>query len=76
MLQFRLWLGDAGVPVVNDLQDQVKTQTEHNRKLLLRNQTLYAEVRNLKSGLAAMEGRARYDMGMVKENETFYMIVK
>ncbi|MGB2517260.1 MAG: septum formation initiator family protein [Pseudomonadales bacterium] len=47
-----------------------------NQALAQRNQQLYAEVEDLKQGLAAVEEHARSDLGMVKPNETFYQLVE
>ena len=49
--------------------------SEQNAHLRARNAALQAEVDDLKSGVAAMEGRARTDLGMVRQGETFYLLV-
>lgn len=57
------------------LDEAIAAQAEKNAHLKERNQTLFAEVDDLKQGLEAVEERARYDLGMVKKGETFYQIV-
>lgn len=71
-LQFRLWRGDDGVMEVIRLKKEVQVQEVHVAKLTERNNLLEAEVQDLKNRLAALEERARTDLGMIKESETFY----
>ncbi len=73
-LQFSLWLGEGGVRDVHRLKQAVATQEAENKKLRERNRVLEAEVRDLKDGLEAIEEHARQDLGMIKNNETFYLI--
>ena len=53
----------------------IEAQTQENERLAERNRTLAAEVRDLKEGRAAIEARARTDLGMVGGNETFFQVV-
>jgi len=74
-LQYRLWFGEGSVQKVWRLQEESRaTQTEFAR-LQTRNHALAAEVEDLKSGLDAVEERARTDLGMIGEGETFYRFV-
>lgn len=57
------------------LDDAIAVQVAENAMLKERNQTLAAEVADLKQGVEAIEERARYDLGMIKEGETFYQVV-
>ena len=75
LLQYRFWVGDGSIAHVVDLKRQIAIQQEENARLKTRNQVLAAEVYALKNGTDAIEGRAREDMGMVKEGETFYLII-
>jgi cell division protein FtsB len=75
MLQWRLWVSDDGVRELNRLQDAVAAQRVENERLRERNRQLVAEVRDLKSGIAALEERARSELGMVASSETFYQVV-
>jgi cell division protein FtsB len=75
LLQVRLWLSDDGMREVRRLRAAVEAQGEENSGLRERNEQLAAEVKDLKEGLAAVEERARSDLGMVGPNETFYQVV-
>lgn len=76
LLQYRLWLSDGGLLKVWQLHQAVIRQQEENQQLLERNRALEAEVRDLKEGLAAIEERARSELGMIREGETFYQVVE
>ena len=75
LLQARLWFGPGGLQEVRDLREQVDIQRAQNQGLLERNRSLAAEVQDLKEGTAAIEERARTDLGMVGRSETFYQVV-
>ena len=74
LLQYRLWGSDKGFRSVWTLRDAIETQAEENNRLRERNDHLEAEVRDLKEGLDAVEEIARNDLGMIKDEETFYQI--
>jgi cell division protein FtsB len=74
LLQYPLWLGKGGWLRVWDYDRQVQSQREANQKLEQRNAALDAEVRDLKSGYEAIEERARYELGMIKEGEIFVQV--
>src|ERR1700685_3380747 len=75
LLQYRLWLSGDGVREVWRLRSAVAVQQSENARLAERNRQLAAEVHDLKQGYAALEERARSDLGMVAGNETFYQVV-
>ena len=75
MLQYRLWMGNANLLDVRQLEQTRSVQSAENDRLRERNQSLSAEVQDLKSGLEAIEERARSEMGMIKSDETFFQIV-
>ena len=74
-LQYRLWLSPNGMRDLWRTERAIEAQTEENERLAERNRTLAAEVRDLKEGRAAIEERARTDLGMVGSNETFFQVV-
>jgi cell division protein FtsB len=75
-LQYRLWLGEGGRGSVAVLSERVAEQARENEGLQQRNDALAAEVEDLKSGEAAVEERARSELGMIKPGETFYRVVE
>ncbi len=75
LLQYRLWLGDGGMREVVRLRTEIEQQKVENATLRERNRTLAAEVQDLKKGTTAIEERARTDLGMVGQGETFFQVV-
>src|SRR4029077_15387361 len=75
LLQYRLWLSDQGTREVSRLQAAVELQASANREQAERNRQLVAEVTDLRGGLTALEERARSELGMVGNSETFYQVV-
>ena len=75
LLQYRLWLSNDGVRELSRLDEAVEHQKAENAELEERNQQLVAEVADLKAGMAAIEERARSELGMIGRNETFYQVV-
>src|ERR1700761_3490183 len=75
LLQYRVWVSEDGVREVDRLQKAVAAQRDDNQQLEERNRQLAAEVRDLKTGLDALEERARSDLGMIASHETFYQVV-
>ena len=75
-LQIQLWFGSGSLSNVWRLHEQVETQKTENTRLAERNKALIAEVVDLKHGLDGIEERARAELGMVKENETFFHVVE
>lgn len=71
-LQYPLWLGHGGLLRVHELEQQVADERARNALQKQRNQALEAEVRDLGSGSDAIEERARADLGMVRQGETWF----
>lgn len=76
VLQYRLWIGDGSIQQYMALRKEARETHTNLLQLRSRNQALEAEVADLKSGLDAIEERARTELGMIDENETFYQFVK
>lgn len=76
MLQYRLWLGDGGIAELQELQDRIDKLTEESEKRRERNAALEADVRDLKEGTDAIEERARQELGMIKQGETFVQVIE
>lgn len=76
VLQLQLWIGDGSVHNLNSLELELAAQREANAALEQRNKLLEVEVVDLKDGLEAVEERARSELGMIAEGETFYLIIE
>ena len=74
-LQYRLWIAEGGLAHTHRLRAEAVAQQEVNARLVARNAALDAEIRDLKSGVAAIESRARVTLGMVRDGETFFLVV-
>ncbi|MCE8018088.1 cell division protein FtsB [Halomonas sp. MCCC 1A17488] len=74
LLQYRLWLGDGGIRELHEIRERVAVLDAANKPLRDRNARLAAEVVDLKTGLDAIEERARSDIGMVRTDEQFYWV--
>jgi cell division protein FtsB len=75
-IQYPLWFGKGGWLRVRHVDRQLEAQREENTKLAQRNAALNAEVRDLKTGLEAIEERARVELGMIKSDEVFFQVLK
>jgi cell division protein FtsB len=76
LIQHPLWLGKGGWLRVWDLDKQVTVAQKKNEELKARNDKLNSEVQDLKEGTGAVEERARYELGMIKENEIFIQVLE
>ena len=74
-IQYPLWLGKGGWVRVWDVDRQLQAQRSQTEALQARNDALAAEVRDLKQGLEAVEERARFELGMVRQDEVYVQIV-
>ena len=75
-LQYRLWFGDGSIKQIMQYQERLDDLQLQGKQKLERNQALYAEVLDLRKGQEAIEERARQDLGMIKENETFFQVIE
>lgn len=74
LLQYKLWLGRGGWHELKQVSARVEAQEAANAPMRERNARLAAEVKDLKTGLDAVEERARSDMGMVRADEQFFWV--
>jgi cell division protein FtsB len=74
-LQYRLWVGEGSLAEVSALRQQLADQRVELRNLQERNATLRAEVEDLKEGLAAIEARARSELGLIRWDETYFQLL-
>lgn len=75
VLQAKLWFGGHGVFQLWSLQGTINQARDRNHGLERRNETLHAQVNELKQGSEALEERARSQLGFIKEGETFYRVI-
>lgn len=75
-LQFKLWSGAGSMRDVDALRVSVKKQADENVRLTQRNQSVRADVVDLKHGDQAVEARARTELGLVKPGEVFFQVVE
>ena len=76
LLQYPLWLGKGGWLRVWQYSQQIEAHEKRNEYYKQRNETLRAEVRDLKQGQSAVEERARSELGLVKQDEVFYQVIQ
>jgi len=76
LIQYPLWLGKGSWLRVWDLSRQLDTALVKEQELRVRNAKLASEVQDLKEGTGALEERARYELGLIKDNETFVQILE
>lgn len=74
-LQYKLWIGNGSLTEVHHMETARNELRAENRQLAERNESLAAEVMDLKHGQEALEERARSELGMIKSGETFYQII-
>ena len=74
-LQYRVWVGEGSLAEVSTLRHQLDAQRTELNDLQERNATLQAEVDDLKDGLAAIEARARSELGLIRQGETYFQLL-
>ncbi len=75
-LQYRLWVGEGSYAEVRHLQQEIANKKEDLERMEKENQELRAEIEDLKKGLEAIQERARSELGMIKEGETYFLFVE
>lgn len=75
-LQYRLWVGEGSYAEVRHLQQEIANKKADLERMEKENQELRAEIEDLKKGLEAIQERARSELGMIKQGETYFQIVE
>ncbi|GAA4349221.1 cell division protein FtsB [Kangiella taiwanensis] len=75
-LQYRIWFGESSFREIKQQLEKVDNIRKENKELELRNQKIVAEITDLRDGKDAIEERARYQLGMIKEGEVFIRILE
>ncbi len=76
LMQYSLWLGKGSWFQVRDLDRQILAQEVENRRMATRNAAIYADVLDLRQGSAAIEERARSQLGMIRDDEVFFQVLR
>ncbi len=76
LLQYSLWFGDNSLPDAWQLQAKIEDHKQENALLEERNRLLDSEVLNLKKGLDVVEEKARTELGLIKEGETYFQVIE
>ena len=79
LLQAQLWIGDGSIGQQRQLKQQIAEQEQRIKALEERNQKIIREIESLSEGTgtdAGLEERARSELGMIEENEVFYMVIE
>ena len=75
LIQYPLWLGKGGWLRAWHVENDLSAQKAKNSEREGRNAAFAAEVRDLKQGTEAIEERARYELGMIRQDEVFFQVV-
>ena len=75
ILQARLWVGEGSLAETAALLERIEAQEARNELLRERNRALELDVRELKSGTDGIEERARGELGMIKDGETYFLYI-
>lgn len=75
-LQYRLWIGPGSWAHIVALERKIDQQDDLNRQLSERNKLLETDVHSLKNGLQGVEDRARTELGLIRDDEIFYLLVE
>lgn len=75
-LQYKLWLGEGSIHQWRQLDQKIAEQAQENEQLTSRNKAVEADILELKKGDQALEEQARYELGMVKNDEVYYQFVE
>lgn len=73
-LQSRLWFGEGSIAEMVSLRDTIEKQQLQSDRLHQRNKVLASEVIELQNGLETIESEARQELGLIRHDETFYLI--
>ncbi|GAA0198541.1 cell division protein FtsB [Kangiella japonica] len=74
-LQYRIWFGESSFREISQQREKADSIRKENIELEIRNQKIIAEIEDLRAGKDAIEERARYQLGMIKEGEVFIRIL-
>ena len=73
---YKFTLSDTSYFKYNHLKNEVIKLEKENTKFLEKIKVLKAKIKNLKTGLSVIEEKARNELGLIKEKETFFQILR
>lgn len=73
-LGYQYWYGENGRYELDRLKKELAVQLDMNQQQQQINNRLMADVRDLKTGLVAVEEHARVDLGLIRAGEIFVQI--
>jgi cell division protein FtsB len=74
-LQYKLWLGEGNILEWKKLEKNLAVHIQENEKTASRNRAIEADILELKNGEQALEEQARYELGMIKQDEIYYQFI-
>jgi len=75
-LLYKFTQSDTSYSKYNHLKNEIIELEKENTKFLEKIKVLKAKIENLKTGLSVIEEKARNELGLIKEKETFFQILK
>ena len=75
LLQYRYWFGENGYLDRKRLEQEISEQSIELTAQKVKNANLQARVTDLKSGNDAVEELARQNLGLIKPDETFVIMI-
>ena len=74
-LNYKFTYGESNIFEYIDLKEQVIKLKKEDESFSEKIYILKAELKNLKTGLSLIEEKAREELGLIKDKETFYQII-
>ena len=76
ILFYKSLVGDVSYFKYSKLNEQAINLKIENNSYLDKIELIKAEIENLQTGLSVIEEKARNELGLIKEKETFYQILE
>lgn len=75
LIQYKIWFTPNGLNQTLELKQMIAKQEILNAKEKRKNEMLRKSIDNFKKDSSNIEDRARSDLGMIKQGETFYQVI-
>ncbi len=76
LMQYHLWFMSGGIRDLFSLKKQLVLQQTQNAQLKQQENVLIFQIQRLRQDKDQAEERARNELGMIKQGERFYQIIK